>query len=579
MKVGRHKGKPKAPAGAPPVYLDARDAFAASFLFGEGIEIGPLHAPLAIPAHAKARYVDRMSVEQLRDDYPELADQELTPVDIVDDGEKLTTVPDGSVDFIIANHFLEHCEDPIGTIGVHLRKLRPGGILFYAVPDKRFTFDFRRPSTPLQHMVTDHEEGPEGSRRAHYDEWARLVSEEGPNGPAPAESHSEESLDRRAEELEADKYSIHMHVWTQAEFLSLILHCRERYDEAFDIEASARRSLEFLVVLRKQGPPPPPQAADSWSADSAAEPQGGAGSERSVHEMATSARWRLREGVRAARRALRQPAPSDADIGGRIEALDVRLLDEIESQTTPGDRQSLLALHAACRSFPGGFSYLEIGSHRGGSLQALVRDPSCKRIVSIDARPERQADERGRDFVYRRNSTEGMLEELSRLPGAETGKIDAFEAGTESLDPGSLGPAPALCFIDGEHTDGVALRDALFCKAVLGDRGAIAFHDAQIVYRGVSEFLGRLIEEGTAVHPFLLPDSIFVVELGQPLLQKSRQVQRRIERNWEGFLFGLQFNDGFRSALNSPFARALRRAHLLSVRGVDDAERIAGEDS
>jgi Methyltransferase domain len=512
-----------------------------------------------------------MSVEQLRDEYPELAGQELTPVDIVDDGEKLTTIPDGSVDFIIANHFLEHCEDPIGTIGVHLRKLRPGGILFYAVPDKRFTFDFRRPSTPLEHMVSDHEQGAEGSRRGHYEEWAHLVSEEGPTGPAPADGHSEQWLEQRADELEAARYSIHMHVWTQAEFLSLILHCRERYEEAFDIEASARRSLEFLVVLRKQGPAPAPQAGNSGAAAS--------GSDRSLQEVATSARWRLREGVRAARRAILQPDPAEGDIGERVEALDVTLLDEIESQTTPGDRQSLLALHSACRSFPGGFSYLEIGSHRGGSLQALVRDPSCQRIVSIDARPERQADERGRDFVYRNNSTEAMLAELGKLAGADTGKVEAFDSSTEELDPASVGPAPALCFVDGEHTDGVALRDGLFCRAVLGDRGAIAFHDAQIVYRGISDFLGRLTEEGIAVHPFLLPDSIFVVELGQPLLQKSRQVQRRIDRNWEGFLFGLQFNDGFRTALNSPFARALRRAHLLSVHGVDDVERSAGEDS
>ena len=44
-----------------------------------------------------------------------------------------------------------------------------------------------------------------------------------------------------------------MHVWTQAEFLRLLLHCRERYDEACDIEAAARRSLEFVVVLSKGG--------------------------------------------------------------------------------------------------------------------------------------------------------------------------------------------------------------------------------------------------------------------------------------------------------------------------------------
>ncbi|MEK6251268.1 MAG: hypothetical protein AABM43_04870 [Actinomycetota bacterium] len=90
---------------------------------------------------------------------------------------------------------------------------------------------------------------------------------------------------------------------------------------------------------------------------------------------------------------------ADLEVGQRVDDLDVTLLDQIQTQTTMGDRESLLALHAACRSAHGAFSYLEIGSHRGGSLQALVRDPRCERIVTIDARPERQPDERGRDYI------------------------------------------------------------------------------------------------------------------------------------------------------------------------------------
>jgi SAM-dependent methyltransferase len=247
------------PATIPPIYFEARAEFAARFLFGKGLEIGPLHLPLAIPPPAEVRYVDRMTVDELRREYPELADWDLTPVDIVDDGELLATIPDASQDFIVANHFLEHCEDPIGTIEVHLRKLKPGGILFYAVPDKRYTFDFRRPLTPLEHMVVDHEEGAEGSRRDHYEEWTRLVSDDQSARSAPEQMRSEEWLESRASELQATRYSIHMHVWTQAEFLQLILQCRERFDGAFDIEAAARRAIEFVVVLRKQGPWPDPR--------------------------------------------------------------------------------------------------------------------------------------------------------------------------------------------------------------------------------------------------------------------------------------------------------------------------------
>jgi predicted SAM-dependent methyltransferase len=255
---GKEEAAQSGPAEAPPVYLDARTELAACFLFGKGLEIGPLHQPLTLPPGAKVRYVDRMAVDDLRREYPELIDWDLTPVDLIDDGERLGTIAEASQDFIVANHFLEHCENPIGTIETHLGKLKPGGVLFYAVPDKRYTFDFRRPVVRLEHMVADYETGPERSRREHYEEWARLVLGE--------EGETEEQAIARARDLEGRKYSIHMHAWTQAEFLALILDCRNRFEGSFDVEAAARQGIEFMVVLRKEGPmprpAPPPPAPD-----------------------------------------------------------------------------------------------------------------------------------------------------------------------------------------------------------------------------------------------------------------------------------------------------------------------------
>lgn len=250
------------PAPPPPVYFEARRELAARFLFGEGIEIGPLHQPLPMPPQASPRYVDRMTTEELRAHYAELSEWDLTEVDVVDDGERLATIPEESQDFVVANHFLEHCEDPIGTIETHLGKLRPGGVLFYAVPDKRFTFDFRRPVTPLEHMVSDHENGPDASRRGHFEEWCRLVIDEESDSTGSAEQAADEDwVQRRATELEEAAYSIHMHVWTQAEFLRLILALRERLDGAFDIEVAAKVGIEFIVVLRKAGAMPAPASA------------------------------------------------------------------------------------------------------------------------------------------------------------------------------------------------------------------------------------------------------------------------------------------------------------------------------
>jgi hypothetical protein len=278
-----------------PTYLDARSAFANSFLIGDGIEIGPLHQPLAVPSHARVRYVDRMSTQDLRREYPELVDWDLTETDLVDDGEKLETIPAESQDFIIANHFLEHTEDPIGTIETHLGKLKPGGVLFYAVPDKRFTFDFRRPVTPIEHMIADHEEGPERSRADHYREWCSLVIDaEAPSAGTAEHVAFSEWVESHAQELEAQSYSIHMHVWTQAEFLRLILTLRDRAEGGFDVEAAARVGIEFIVVLRKAGPLPSPGPNSSQPPPPFAEEAGALGRRALSAARRRVRRWRAK---------------------------------------------------------------------------------------------------------------------------------------------------------------------------------------------------------------------------------------------------------------------------------------------
>src|SRR5947209_3771329 len=98
---------------------------ARAYLRGRGLEIGALHRPLRLPAAARVTYVDRLPEAELRRQYPELNRHTLVPVGVVDEAETLATVPDGSQDFVVANHFLEHCQNPIGTLKTFVRVLRP----------------------------------------------------------------------------------------------------------------------------------------------------------------------------------------------------------------------------------------------------------------------------------------------------------------------------------------------------------------------------------------------------------------------------------------------------------------------
>jgi SAM-dependent methyltransferase len=262
MFVGPVRPQPE-PAWRPPRVGDTRpatetaargprDELADAYLAGEGIEIGPLHSPLRVPPSASVRYVDRLPVTLLRRHYPELNELPLVEIDVGDDGERLATIEAASQDFVIANHLLEHTEDPISTIGNWLRVLRPGGVIYMAVPDKRHTFDIDREPTRIEHMVRDYEEGPAGSRRQHFEEWARHV--EGVSGKQVSE---------RADILEQIGYSIHTHVFTERTLLELLMAC-DRLVGPIEIEAVRRNGIETLVVVRKPDPsldPPRPAPA------------------------------------------------------------------------------------------------------------------------------------------------------------------------------------------------------------------------------------------------------------------------------------------------------------------------------
>jgi Methyltransferase domain len=211
----------------------------------------------------------------------------------------------------------------------------------------------------------------------------------------------------------------------------------------------------------------------------------------------------------------------------RVVALDGELFAHIESQTSEDDRKSLLAVHSAVAARTDPFSYLEIGSHLGGTLQAVIADPRCTRVVSIDPRPQWQPDDRPEQsrFEYHDNSTERMLKLLQGVPGADLSKLKTVEESTENIAPG-LFARPDFCFIDGEHTYAAALRDARFCRTVMQGAGIIAFHDFHIIEPAILNFLR---ETPRPRHSYLLLHSVFIVELGAiPTLRNDPAIRAQL---------------------------------------------------
>lgn len=257
----------------------------------------------------------------------------------------------------------------------------------------------------------------------------------------------------------------------------------------------------------------------------------------------------------------------------RIDGLDVTLFRTVETQSAEDDLRSFLAIQSACRQWKGApFSVLEIGSFKGGSLQALVADPACEGIVSIDPRPSSVADERGSLWDYSLVSAQDMLALLSGVPGANTSKVKTITSGTDSLSAADVGSRPDYCFIDGAHTDDAVLRDAHFCLEAAAPDCAIAFHDADIVYRALQTLVGELKAQGRRFRAYNLASVIFVIELGECRLSEQEPLRSWRDQNYEGYLDSLGRNDHFRQTalryerlMRHPFAGVFRRLGIVAL--------------
>jgi SAM-dependent methyltransferase len=193
--------------------LEARDwrGYFAAKLSGKGLEIGPLHRPMVRHPGMDIDYIDRCTVEELRKHYPELKDQPLVEPTIIGDAETLGNIEDSRYDFVVAAHVIEHMKNPLLALAQWVRVLKPGGLIYMLVPDKRATFDKKRVRTTLAHMVLDYQRPAKERDYEHYLDYAIHV-------------HNKDAHEavEEADRLIATDYSIHYHVFLPTDALNLI---------------------------------------------------------------------------------------------------------------------------------------------------------------------------------------------------------------------------------------------------------------------------------------------------------------------------------------------------------------------
>jgi SAM-dependent methyltransferase len=86
------------------------------------------------------------------------------------DGSNLIGIGNGSYDFVLSAHNLEHFANPVKALKEWHRVLRPGGSLILVLPHYSKTFDHRRMLTPVAHMIEDYERNTQEDDLSHLEE-------------------------------------------------------------------------------------------------------------------------------------------------------------------------------------------------------------------------------------------------------------------------------------------------------------------------------------------------------------------------------------------------------------------------
>ncbi|HEY6538461.1 MAG TPA: class I SAM-dependent methyltransferase, partial [Candidatus Dormibacteraeota bacterium] len=174
----------------------------------------------------------------------------LVPVSIIGDAHDLGALADESVDFVIANHVIEHLDDPIRGLQEMLRVIRVGGLLFLAVPDPRATFDIDRELTTVDHVVDEFRHGTASTRHGHFVEWvvkSEAAGDQDDDGQAAVRAERVRLL------MEMD-YSIHFHVWRPDTFLAFTLAAMSEARlefEPIDFQPCRPGDNEYIFVFMK----------------------------------------------------------------------------------------------------------------------------------------------------------------------------------------------------------------------------------------------------------------------------------------------------------------------------------------
>lgn len=221
-----------------------------ALLKGRGLEIGAFHEPADLPEGCLVEYFDALDAKQAAKRFPEIDASKLVDVDIVGDIDQRDlrkSIQSNSLDFVIANHVIEHVASPISMIEDIVSLLKDGGHLVISAPDKRFTFDRERPLTTFEHLETEYAQGVDRVDDEHYLDFLKHVAKH---------VFEEPGRDIEGDIAFARSRREHAHVWDSASFKNFLKRCQSTLGVSCQTlyeSVGDENGIEYFAALQKNG--------------------------------------------------------------------------------------------------------------------------------------------------------------------------------------------------------------------------------------------------------------------------------------------------------------------------------------
>lgn len=236
----------------------------------DGLEIGPLCWPIVTKVESNGRiyYVDFSTAEKSREKYkddPNVNINEIVETDYLWGKQTLPELVNGKLfDYVIASHVIEHVPNMLGWLREIASVLKDDGILALAIPDKRYTFDYKRDLTSLGTLVESYlldkrrpgikdifDQVSLATKVDSYEAWSGNLD------PKKLEHHGtpHEALCQAREYLLSDDYNdVHVNIVTPSSFLDILEQASKI--KLFDFivaefHPTTKNSHEFLVSLQR----------------------------------------------------------------------------------------------------------------------------------------------------------------------------------------------------------------------------------------------------------------------------------------------------------------------------------------